>query len=172
MLQESNLVQLEQIDEACYAFEEAWQAEDLPLKAFEDISPSPLESVTIDQPYQISREALQSRLGSSDLLIWDTRSQSEYLSGHIPGAVHLEWTNFLDAQGRIGSSEHCAAQLKKLQIPGSACVVPYCQTHRRSSFAFMVLMAADLHAHVRCYDGSWSEWSNAPAMPINSGPRP
>src|SRR5581483_8074039 len=52
-----------------------------------------------DLPYLLANR------GRADLMVWDVRSRGEYTGqtprqnkrgGHIPGAIHLEWTNLIE----------------------------------------------------------------------------
>ena len=61
-----------------------------------------------DESLVVKGEELKAAIGSKDGVIWDVRSAGEYTGeairnnkygGHIPGAVHLEWTNVMDTEG-------------------------------------------------------------------------
>ena len=54
----------------------------------------------ICEQFQVDKAYILSQLGRDDFAIWDARSKAEYTGektiaargGHIPGAVHYEWT--------------------------------------------------------------------------------
>lgn len=81
---------------------------------------------TIPADYHAIRSvpALKRALASTDSLLVDVRSSSEYRAGHIPGAVNIP----LDALG-----EHVA------DIPAERQVVLYCSTGYRSAMGVMAL---------------------------------
>lgn len=64
------------------------------------------------------------RLGKSDVVLLDVRTEGEYLGttvraargGTIPGAVHLEWVQNLDAQGRFKPAAELRQQYEALGI--------------------------------------------------------
>jgi thiosulfate/3-mercaptopyruvate sulfurtransferase len=70
-----------------------------------------------------SLETAKSSLGRPNAVFWDTRRPGEYTGteepgaaspprpGHIPGAVHLEWTELLDPESRTVKP---AAELREL----------------------------------------------------------
>ncbi|MBI4338297.1 MAG: sulfurtransferase [Chloroflexi bacterium] len=78
---------------------------------------------------------VKGRIGDSDTVLWDVRSQAEHTgentrgnrrSGHMPGAVHLEWTNNVDrATDTFRPAEQLRAQLKEHGITPEREVVSY-----------------------------------------------
>jgi thiosulfate/3-mercaptopyruvate sulfurtransferase len=89
----------------------------------------------------------------------------ESRGGRIPGAVHLEWTELLDTEGRVDRSGRALARLAALGVTPARTVVVYCTGGVRSSEAFVALKALGF-ADVRNYDGSWWEWSADRTRPV------
>jgi len=87
--------------------------------------------------------------------------------GHIPGAKSIPWARAVDADTATFKS---ADELK--QIYGDQGVTPdkdviaYCRIGERSSHTWFVLHELLGYPKVRNYDGSWTEWGNAVALPI------
>lgn len=107
-------------------------------------------------------------------VVLDVRSEAEWRGatphfeargGHIPGAVHLEWTRLLDAEGRIDRSGEALARLERLGVTPERPVVVYCTGGVRSAEAFVALRALGFR-DVRNYDASWYEWSADPRRPV------
>jgi len=81
----------------------------------------------------ISADELNRRLREPGLSILDTRSDDEYYSrqvrsargGAIPGAVHLEWTNYLDESGRFKPNLELLALFTSCGIRPENAIVPY-----------------------------------------------
>jgi thiosulfate/3-mercaptopyruvate sulfurtransferase len=81
----------------------------------------------------ISADELNRRLREPGLSILDTRSDDEYYSRHIrsarggaiPGAVHLEWTNYLDDSGRFKPYPELLALFASRGIRPENAIVPY-----------------------------------------------
>jgi len=106
--------------------------------------------------------------------VLDVRSQREWngdriyfekRGGRVPGAVHLEWTELLDGEGRIDRSGRALARLASAGVTPDRPVIVYCTGGVRSSEAFVALKALGFR-DVRNYDGSWYEWSADPGRPV------
>jgi thiosulfate/3-mercaptopyruvate sulfurtransferase len=116
---------------------------------------------------------VQARLNSPGAVIVDTRSDGEYTGeivraargGAIPGAVHLEWTNNLDAKGFFKSAEELSALYASKNIRPDHEVIPHCQGAYRSAHTYLALRLIG-YEHVRNYLGSWGEWGNRTDLPI------
>jgi thiosulfate/3-mercaptopyruvate sulfurtransferase len=117
----------------------------------------------------VTTAELRSRLDEQGLVILDVRAAAEYSGelgapcdprqGHIPGAVHLD---VLDLLG-LGADEVRSA----VGAAEGAEVIAYCHSGQRSAAAAEILRAAGYRA--RNYPGSWHEWSNDPALPVDGG---
>ena len=81
----------------------------------------------------MSADDLHARLGEPGLVILDTRNDDEYYgrsvraarSGALPGAVHLEWTHYLDEKGRFKPQAELAMLFENAGITRDKPVVPY-----------------------------------------------
>lgn len=94
-------------------------------------------------------------------VILDTRLKPEWLSGHIPGAVHIEWTKFYSgAERRPLSAEALKKLLKDNDADLQKPVVYYCAAGVRSGFAWLVHQLSGL-SPARNYAGGWEAWKRA-----------
>jgi thiosulfate/3-mercaptopyruvate sulfurtransferase len=118
-------------------------------------------------------EDVESRLHSEDSVIVDTRSDGEYTGqvvraargGAIPGAIHLEWTNNLNANGFFKSAEELTRMYVEHHIFPDQEVIPHCQGAYRSAHTYLALRLIG-YPRVRNYLGSWGEWGNRLDLPI------
>jgi len=129
-------------------------------------------------------EALAQSKASKPLI--DVRSPGEYKGeithmpeypqegvlrgGHIPGAKSVPWKTAVNDDGTFKP----AAELEKIYVQGCGVspktdTVVYCRIGERSSHTWFVLTYLLGLNNVRNYDGSWTEWGNRVAAPIEKG---
>jgi len=157
-----------------------WAAEGLPTSLFPSAKPEPTKyQMSTDAECSDSRavaDDVYTRLHNPTTVIWDTRSDGEYTGmdvradrgGHIPGAVHLNWTDLqTERQGIkvLKSRDEIVALLNSHGITFDKEIIAHCQTGIRSSYATLVLLGLG-YKSVKNYDGSWIEWANNPSLPI------
>jgi len=128
----------------------------------------------------VDRDWILAHLGDPALCLVDTRSAGEYQGtdlraargGHIPGAIHYEWTQAMDTHRnlRLRPEDSLREELGALGITPDKEVVVYCQTHHRSAHTWLMLKHLGFEK-VRGYPGSWSDWGNAQEVPVETGRR-
>ena len=91
-------------------------------------------SITPRSELFMSADDLNAKLGDSDLVVLDTRSDDEWTGkntrggprgGTIPGAVHLEWTNYLDEDGKFKSAAELTAMFEGAGVLRDKAIVPF-----------------------------------------------
>ena len=124
-------------------------------------------------------EEVRANLSNPSVVIVDTRSDGEYTGqvvrsargGAIPGAVHLEWTNNLDANGFFKPADELKKMYAERNITPEKDVIPHCQGAYRSAHTYLALRLIG-YPKVRNYLGSWGEWGNRPDLPIEHPTKP
>ena len=122
---------------------------------------------------------VKDRLDRPDAVIVDTRSDGEYVGaivraargGAVPGAVHLEWTNNLAADGTFKSSDELKQMYEHAGVAANREVVTYCQGGYRAAHSYLALRIAG-NPRVRNYIGSWKEWGDRVELPIEHPKEP
>lgn len=136
------------------------------------VSPYP---VCFDPAPVAERDYILQHLGDTGVCLLDARSRAEFIGekklalrgGHIPGAIHYEWTDAMDRQNnfRLRPSAELRNDLGRLGVTPDREIVTYCQTHHRSSFTYVLLKHLG-YDKVRGYPGSWSDWGNRQDTPV------
>jgi thiosulfate/3-mercaptopyruvate sulfurtransferase len=163
-----------------------WLQEDRPLT--KDIPSSyPAGNFKASEPNKNIRVFLndvkETLLHKADKALVDVRSPKEFTGeilappeyptehaqrgGHIPGAANIPWSQAVnDSDGTFKSAD----ELKKLYEPKGIIpdkeIIAYCRIGERSSHTWFVLKYLLGYPNVKNYDGSWVEWGNMIANPI------
>jgi thiosulfate/3-mercaptopyruvate sulfurtransferase len=152
----------------------AWQQAGGPVSREVPTVPKTTVKLTPHPERLAFKDQLLGSLKDHSLQIVDTRSTPEYCgqaktaerNGAIPGAIHREWSDLVNAQtGRFKSPAELAALLRESGIDAKRPTVTYCQSGGRAAVMAFALELMGLK-DVRNYYRSWSEWGNAPDTPI------
>ena len=123
----------------------------------------------------VNKQDVLEAIGKEDTCIVDTRTLEEYLGtdlraergGHLPGAIHFDWTSAIDlyGTGKLRNPRKLQVELDQLGVDKNREIILYCQSNRRCAHTFIVFKWLG-YKNVRSYHGSWSEWGNDPNTPI------
>jgi thiosulfate/3-mercaptopyruvate sulfurtransferase len=135
-----------------------------------------------DQSIRAYRDEVLESLGQNVNLV-DVRSPQEFSGeliamagyeqegaqrgGHIPGAASVPWAQAVKEDGTFKSAD----ELRELYtgkgvIDGGAPIIAYCRIGERSAHTWFVLHELLGEEDVKNYDGSWTEWGNMVAVPV------
>ncbi len=89
--------------------------------------------------------------------------------GHIPGAKSIPWGQACNEDGTFKSFDELKALYEGKGITQDKPVIAYCRIGERSSHSWFVLKYLLGHKDVKNYDGSWTEWGNLVAAPVEKG---
>ncbi len=156
----------------------SWANNGFPLsKIAEQPTPAQFE-INKDASILVSLNYIQDNLKNEQIQLLDSRSAAEFQGtkafalrgGHIPGAIHYEWTDAMDRNNNL-----CMRPIKEIQqvlmdkgFSKDKTIVAYCHSHHRSSFSYYVLKLAGFK-NIKAYAGSWSEWGNHPDTEVRTG---
>ena len=105
-----------------------------------------------------------------NVVVVDCRTPDEYTGvknseGHIPGAINIDYVNWLTDTGAFKSAEEIKALAEANGITADTEVILYCRTSVRATPAFIALKNILGLEKVRVYDGAYLEW--AANYPVN-----
>ncbi|SFD66299.1 sulfurtransferase [Paracidovorax konjaci] len=161
-----------------------WEAESRPLNNRVPEYTATTYRVTAPNPQLRARlaDTLAVAEGRSDAKLVDIRSADEFSgkvfappgvpelslrAGHVPGAVNVPWGHAVREDGTFKSADELRKLYAAAGVDGSKPVITYCRIGERSSHTWFALSKI-LGYQVRNYDGSWTEYGNAVAVPINN----
>jgi thiosulfate/3-mercaptopyruvate sulfurtransferase len=133
----------------------------------------PTVQLTLSDTPIATLDYVRSRLGNTDMVLWDVRETDEYKgkkvlcnkAGHIPGAINFDWTAAMDKDRHLRIRKDIAEVLLNLGITPDKEIITYCQTHHRSGLAYVIAKFLG-YPRVKGYAGAWSEWGNHPDTPV------
>ena len=86
--------------------------------------------------------------------------------GHIPGAKSIPWAKACNEDGTFKSPEDLKALYGGAGVTADKPAIAYCRIGERSSHTWFVLKYLLGYKNVKNYDGSWTEWGNLVAAPV------
>ncbi len=105
--------------------------------------------------------------------ILDARSVEEYAgkevdglprAGHIPLAINMPWSGFLNADATVKDLGSIKKVFEDRGIDPQKEIVTYCLGGVRAAWLYFILRLINFE-QVKCYPGSWWEWSRDFAAP-------
>lgn len=119
---------------------------------------------SIDETHVINTEELKADY--DDYKIVDVRADEEYNGeilygeangGHLPGAIHIRFTDLFNADGTLKSNAEITAMFEKAGISREDKIVTYCTAGIRSAYMQLVLEMCGFE-NTKNYDESFYRW--------------
>lgn len=145
---------------------EYWKSRDYEVsKESVNITPENVEITELDESTNIDTSDLANKLG--EVVIIDTREEDEYngaqkygeaRGGHLPGAINIPFTKFLNENGTLKSAQEIKAILDENGISKDDEIVTYCTAGIRSAHMQVVLSMMG-YDNAKNYDASFYAWA-------------
>lgn len=153
----------------------AWKEANGPVTQ-EEPQVEPVDFVPDFQENRLAEfDDVQSVLKTKTATVIDTRSEAEYTGtggpgarkGHIPDALHQEWTEFVTADGHFKPVAQIKSLLTERGLTTEDTHITHCQSGGRASLnAFAMELAG--YGPIKNYYCGWSEWSASETAPVES----
>jgi thiosulfate/3-mercaptopyruvate sulfurtransferase len=91
--------------------------------------------------------------------------------GHIPGAIHHSWADDVNTDGTWKDAESLEKAYAGLGVTRDKTIIVSCGQGQMSSHTYFTLKYVLGFPRVRNYDGSFNEWSNDDALPVETNKR-
>jgi thiosulfate/3-mercaptopyruvate sulfurtransferase len=134
-----------------------------------------------DDSIRAKRDEVLAALDTNTSLV-DVRSPQEYSgeliamagyeqegaqrAGHIPGAASVPWAQAVKEDGTFKSADELRELYTEKGVIDGNPIIAYCRIGERSAHTWFVLHELLGNDDVKNYDGSWTEWGNMVAVPI------
>jgi thiosulfate/3-mercaptopyruvate sulfurtransferase len=134
-----------------------------------------------DESIRAYRDEVLAALDSNTSLV-DVRSPQEYSgeliamagyeqegaqrAGHIPGAASVPWAQAVKEDGTFKDADELRELYSDRGVVNGNPIIAYCRIGERSAHTWFVLHELLGQGDVKNYDGSWTEWGNMVAVPI------
>ncbi|HEY9648354.1 MAG TPA: sulfurtransferase [Chroococcidiopsis sp.] len=94
-------------------------------------------------------------------------------NGHIPGAKNIPWPTFTAGEAnfhQLKSLDEIRQLLASRGVTPESDIIVTCSTGREATLQYNVLKHLLGYPNVRVYEGSWTEYSAQPDLPVETGP--
>lgn len=163
---------------------QSWVSEALPVSK-DLVTPEPKSFPLKDtgNDFMVNKDDVLTAL-DSDITLLDVRDVDEWIAdssspygkdfsprkGRLPGAVWIEWYRMMKPSmiPMFKSPDEILAECKTVGIYKDTPVYLYCFKGARASNTYVALKSAGIK-DVKMYFGSWNEWAQDPALPIEEG---
>lgn len=144
----------------------AWQQAHAPTaKDIPQVQPVSY-TARVDENQHGTAEWIQENSAREDVVVLDTRTDSEYYMGHIPRAVNLSFDEAIDFPlQELRAESVLRAQFENVGATPDKEIVVYCGSGARSAHTYMVLQMLG-YPRVRNYKGSMQDWAHRRGLPL------
>jgi len=140
--------------------------------------------VNINSSIMATKDTVLTAINNNDIVLLDNRDKVEWVGessspygidfaprkGRIPGAVWIEWYEFMDDNNSIASfksNEEIKELCAQKGIYTDSEIIIYCFKGARASNTYVAMHQAGFR-NLKVYFGSWNEWSRDLSLPIDS----
>jgi len=141
-----------------------WQAARLPVtksptavKA-KTFTPKINKAIFVDEAYVKANKASAVLIDVRPPNDFNGTSTKPVSKGHIPGAVNMEYTQILKADGSLKSKAEIEGIAKGVGATADKEIILYCGTSTRAGIVYMAFTTILGYKNVKVYEGAYNEW--------------
>lgn len=161
----------------------AYQAAGLPTtKVFPVYAPGNF-TLRENAATRVTLSQVRQYLGNPDVTFIDPRPPALFAgeedvfirNGHIPGAKNIPWQSVTlgdDNLHQLRRLEEVRSLLESRGVTPDDDIIMTCSTGREATLQYVVLKHLLGYPKVRIYEGSWTEYSSQPDLPVATGRDP
>lgn len=145
---------------------EAWKASRKPVTSTPSKRKATTFTANVNNQYIATLSEVKKATNDPNYVIIDARSSSEFAGtdksdlrkGHIPNAVHIEYKDVIDSNGKLKSAEALKALYTAKGVTPDKTIIIYCKTSVRAAIEFAALSSVLGYQNVKVFDGAFCEW--------------
>ncbi|NEQ27031.1 MAG: sulfurtransferase [Microcoleus sp. SIO2G3] len=157
-----------------------YKAANLPVtKAFPSYAPGQFTAQDNDS-IRVSLDQVRQFIGKPEITFIDPRPADVFAgtqdiwvrNGHIPGAKNIPWPTFTVGEAnfhQLKPLDEIRQLLAERGITPEDDIIVTCSTGREATLQYNVLKHLLAYPKVRVYEGSWTEYSSHPELPVETG---
>lgn len=157
-----------------------YKAANLPVtKAFPSYRPGQF-SAQDNGSIRVSLDQVRQFIGNPEITFIDPRPADIFAgtqdiwvrNGHIPGAKNIPWPTFTVGEAnfhQLKPLDEIRQLLADRGITPEDNIIVTCSTGREATLQYNVLKHLLGYPNVRVYEGSWTEYSSHPDLPVETG---
>jgi thiosulfate/3-mercaptopyruvate sulfurtransferase len=119
---------------------ESWLSQNFPLTTSTTVKPpSNYKLRSINHQILATLTDVKNHLNDPKYVIIDCRSKAEYLEGHIPGAINIEWSLTLSPERLFKDQKQLEELFTQNGVTPDKNIITYCRTGVRGAHTWFVL---------------------------------
>jgi thiosulfate/3-mercaptopyruvate sulfurtransferase len=137
-------------------------------------------TVQDDESIRVTIDQVRELIGQPGVVFIDPRPPELFAgeqdvwvrNGHIPGAKNIPWPTFTIGEEnfhKLKPLEEIQQLLTDRNITPDNDIIVTCSTGREATLQYTVLKHLLGYPNVRVYEGSWTEYSSYPDLPVETG---